>query len=250
MINEIQDPNQLTLGIENQVLTVDQIARVEAFKERLTKSNESLKASLLRKQALLLENGFIQGKDFSFSMEEVNEDADVNANGWNDNEVIVTVDVRRVNGKCVLLYDRYEATSDMIVQSIAGFSVELNKVECHTINGNGRWVTFRKLKENLAEKNSSAQWEMSSARNNKSVLSYTAEKYRKLAPGAEVTVSREGASSGRRYYSFDTVTVKFQNGNLLVVAPRRNNDEELVHRFIDVTTANKSAEELVQYLGK
>jgi hypothetical protein len=183
-------------------------------------------------------------------MEEVNEDADVNANGWNDNEVIVTVDVRRVNGKCVLLYDRYEATSDMIVQSIAGFSVELNKVECHTINGNGRWVTFRKLKENLAEKNSSAQWEMSSARNNKSVLSYTAEKYRKLAPGAEVTVSREGASSGRRYYSFDTVTVKFQNGNLLVVAPRRNNDEELVHRFIDVTTANKSAEELVKYLGK
>jgi hypothetical protein len=250
MINEIQDPNQLTLGIENQVLTVDQIARVEAFKERLTKSNENTKASLLRKQALLLENGFIEGKDFSFSMEEVNEDADVNANGWNDNEVIVTVDVRRVNGKCVLLYDRYEATSDMIVQSIAGFSVELNKVECHTINGNGRWVTFRKLKENLAEKNSSAQWEMSSARNNKSVLSYTAEKYRKLAPGAEVTVSREGASSGRRYYSFDTVTVKFQNGNLLVVAPRRNNDEELVHRFIDVTTANKSAEELVQYLGK
>jgi|688.fasta_scaffold39578_17 hypothetical protein len=250
MINEIQDPNQLTLGIENQVLTVEQIARVEAFKERLTKSNENTKASLLRKQALLLENGFIEGKDFSFSMEEVNEDADVNANGWNDNEVIVTVDVRRVNGKCVLLYDRYEATSDMIVQSIAGFSVELNKVECHTINGNGRWVTFRKLKENLAEKNSSAQWEMSSARNNKSVLSYTAEKYRKLAPGAEVTVSREGASSGRRYYSFDTVTVKFQNGNLLVVAPRRNNDEELVHRFIDVTTANKSAEELVQYLGK
>jgi hypothetical protein len=43
MINEIQDPNQLTLGIENQVLTVEQIARVEAFKERLTKSNESTK---------------------------------------------------------------------------------------------------------------------------------------------------------------------------------------------------------------
>ena len=250
MMNEIQDPNQLTLGIENQVLTVDQIARVEAFKERLTKSNESLKASLLRKQALLLENGFIEGKDFSFSMEEVNEDADVNANGWNDNEVIVTVDVRRVNGKCVLLYDRYEATSDTIVQSVAGFSIEQNKVECHTINGNGRWVTFRKLKENLAEKNSGAQWEMSSARNNKSVLSYTVEKYRKLAPGAEVTVGRDGTSSGRRYYSFDTVSVKFENGNLLVIRPGSNNDWESVHRFIDITTANKSAEELVKYLGQ
>ena len=54
MENEIQDPNQLTLGIENQVLTVDQIERVEAFKERLDKSNKSLKASLLRKHALLI----------------------------------------------------------------------------------------------------------------------------------------------------------------------------------------------------
>jgi hypothetical protein len=250
MENVNVEGTQLTLGIENQVLTVDQIARVEAFKERLTKSNESTKASLLRKQALLLENGFIEGKDFRFSMVEVNEDADVNANSWNDNEVIVTVDIRRVKGECVFLYDRYEATSDTIVQSTAGFEIEQNKVGCYPINGSARKITFRKLKEKLAEKNSNAQWEMSSTRNNKSVLSYTAEKYRKLAPKAEVTIGRDGASSGRRYYSFDTVTVKFQNGNLLVVAPRRNNDEELVHRFIDVTTANKSAEELVKYLGK
>ena len=250
MMNEIQDPNQLTLGIENQVLTVEQIARVEAFKERLTKSNESLKASLLRKQALLLENGFVEGKDFSFFMEEVNENADVNANGWNDNEVIVTVDVRRVDGKCVLLYDRYEATSDTIVQSVAGFSIELNKVECHTINGNGRKITFRTLKEKLVEKNSNAQWEMMAARNSKSVLSYTAEKYQRLAPKAEVTVGRDSNHSGRYYYSFDTVTVKFENGNLLVVRPGSKNDQEAVHRFIDVTTANKGAEELVQYLGQ
>jgi len=250
MINEIQDPNQLTLGIENQVLTVDQIARVEAFKERLTKSNESTKASLLRKQALLLENGFNEGKDFSFSMEEVSENADVNANGWNDNEVIVTVDVRRVNGKCVLLYDRYEATSDTIVQSIAGFSIEQNKVECYPINGNARKITFRKLKEKLAEKNSGAQWEMMAARNSKSVLSYTIEKYQKLAPKAEVKVGRDGNHSGRNYYSFDTVSVKFENGNLLVVRPGTKNDQESVHRFIDVTTANKGAEELVQYLGQ
>jgi len=250
MENVNVEGTQLTLGIENQVLTVDQIARVEAFKERLTKSNESTKASLLRKQALLLENGFIEGKDFSFSMEEVNEDADVNANGWNDNEVIVTVDVRRVKGECVLLYDRYETTSDTIVQSIAGFSIEQNKVECYPVNGNGRWITFRKLKEKLAEKNSGAQWEMSSTRNSKSVLIYTLEKYWKLAPKAEVTVTRDGTSRGRYYYSFDAVSVKFENGNLLVVVPGRNNDEESVHRFIDVTTANKGAEELVQYLGQ
>jgi hypothetical protein len=250
MMNEIQDPNQLTLGIENQVLTVEQIERVELFKERLTKHDESLKASLLRKRALLLENGFVEGKDFKFSMKELNENADVNANSWNDNEVIVTVDVRRVKGECVLLYDRYETTSDTIIQSTAGFEIEGNKVECYPINGNGRWVTFRKLKEKLADKNSAAEWEMLSTRNSKSVLSYTAEKYQRLAPKAEVTVGRDSNHSGRYYYSFDTVTVKFENGNLLVVKPGFKNDEESVHRFIDVTTANKGAEELVQYLGQ
>ena len=249
-MNEIQDPNQLTLGIENQVLTVEQIERVELFKERLTRSNESLKASLLRKQALLLENGFVEGKDFFFYMEEENENADVNANGWNNAELLVTVDVRRVKGKCVLLYDRYEVTSDTIVKANAGFEIESNKVECYPINGNGRWVTFRKLKEKLADKNSAAEWEMLSTRNSKSVLSYTIEKYQKLAPKAEVKVTRDGNHSGRNYYSFDTVSVKFENGNLLVVKPGFKNDEEAVHRFIDVTTANKGAEELVQYLGQ
>jgi hypothetical protein len=249
MINEIQDPNQLTLGIENQVLTVEQIARVEAFKERLTKSNESLKASLLRKHALLLENGFVEGKDFFFYMEEENENADVNANGWNDAELLVTVDVQRVKGKCVLLYDRYEVTSDTIVKANAGFEIESNKVECYPLMGNARKITFRKLKEKLADKNSGAQWEMSSTRNSKSVLSYTIEKYQKLAPNAEVTATREYKSYGRGY-SFDAVNVKFENGNLLIVQPGNKNDEESVHRFIDVTTTSKSAEELSQYLGK
>lgn len=248
-MNEIQDPNQLTLGIENQVLTVEQIARVEAFKERLTKSNESTKASLLRKHALLLENGFVEGKDFFFYMEEENENADVNANGWNDAELLVTVDVRRVKGKCVLLYDRYEATSDTTVKANAGFEIESNKVECYPLMGNARKITFRTLKEKLAEKNSNAQWEMSSTRNSKSVLSYTIEKYQKLAPNAEVTATREYKSYGRGY-SFDAVNVKFENGNLLVIQPGNKNDEESVHRFIDVTTTSKSAEELSQYLGK
>lgn len=249
MINEIQDPNQLTLGIENQVLTVDQIERVEAFKERLDKSNKSLKASLLRKQALLIENGFVEGKDFFFYMEEENENADVNANGWNDAELIVTVDVLRVKGKCVLLYDRYEVTSDTIVKANAGFEIEGNKVECYPLMGNARKITFRTLKEKLADKNSAAEWEMVSGRNRQSVLSYTVEKYKKLAPNAEVTVTREYKSYGRGY-PFDAVSVKFQNGNLLIVELGFKNDEESVHRFIDVTTTSKSAEELSQYLGQ
>ena len=249
MENEIQDPNQLTLGIENQVLTVDQIEQVESAKKRFISHSERLGASLIRKRALLLENGFVEGKDFNFFMEEVDSEFNVNVNNWRENELLVPLNLKGVEGECVLLYDRYEVTSDTIVQSTAGVSIEQNKVECYPINGNGRKITFRTLKEKLADKNSAAEWEMVSGRNRQSVLSYTVEKYKKLAPGAEVVVGREYQSYGRGY-SFDVVSVKFQNGNLLVVKPGFKNDEESVHRFIDVATTSKSAEELAQYLGK
>lgn len=248
MINEIQDPNQLTLGIESQVLTVDQIEQVESAKKRFISHSERLGASLIRKRALLLENGFVEGKDFNFFMEEVDSEFNVNVNSWRENELLVPLNLKGVEGKCVLLYDRYEATSDTIVKANAGFEIEGNKVECYPLMGNGRKITFRTLKEKLANKNSAAEWEMVSGRNRQSVLSYTVEKYKKLAPGAEVVVGREYNSYGRGY-SFDVVSVKFQNGNLLVVKPGFKNDEESVHRFIDVTTTGKSAEELAQYLG-
>ena len=249
MENEIQDPNQLTLGIENQVLTVDQIEQVESAKKRFISHSERLGASLIRKRALLLENGFVEGKDFNFFMEEVDSEFNVNVNNWRENELLVPLNLKGVEGECVLLYDRYEVTSDTIVKSKAGFEIEGNKVECYPLMGNGRKITFRTLKEKLVDKNSAAEWEMVSGRNRQSVLSYTVEKYKKLAPGAEVVVGREYNSYGRGY-SFDVVNVKFQNGNLLVVKPGFKNDEESVHRFIDVTTTSKSAEELSQYLGK
>ena len=249
MENEIKDPNQLTLGIENQVLTVDQIEQVESAKKRFISHSERLGASLIRKRALLLENGFVEGKDFNFFMEEVDSEFNVNVNNWRENELLVPLNLKGVEGECVLLYDRYEVTSDTIVKSNTNFEIEGNKVRCYSINNNGRWVTFRTLKEKLADKNSAAEWEMVSGRNRQSVLSYTVEKYKKLAPGAEVVVGREYNSYGRGY-SFDVVNVKFQNGNLLVVKPGFKNDEESVHRFIDVTTTGKSAEELAQYLGQ
>ena len=248
MENEIQDPNQLTLGIENQVLTVDQIEQVESAKKRFISHSERLGASLIRKRALLLENGFVEGKDFNFFMEEVDSEFNVNVNNWRENELLVPLNLKGVEGECVLLYDRYEVTSDTIVKSNTNFEIEGNKVRCYSINNNGRKITFRTLKEKLADKNSAAEWEMVSGRNRQSVLSYTVEKYKKLAPGAEVVVGREYQSYGRGY-SFDVVSVKFQNGNLLVVKPGFKNDEESVHRFIDVTTTGKSAEELAQYLG-
>jgi hypothetical protein len=246
----ITDPNQLTLGIESQVLTAVQQVRLEETKQKLIDGELRLRASLMRKRSLLLESDFVQDKDFVFSMEEVDTPVDVNVNHWSEERHIVTVNVKGVKGKCMLLFDRYDKNADLIVKREAGFDIENGKVECWGVTGSARKITFRKIKEKLAEKCSEAQWEMTTARNSRSVLAYTVEKYKKLAPTAEVTTSRDSTGHGNRWFTFDVIEVKFPNGNLLVVKPGVHQDQERVHKFVDVTTAGKSAEELAEYLGQ
>lgn len=249
-LTPITDPNQLTLGIESQVLTADQQERFEKVKQKLIDGELRLRASLTRKRNLLLDNDFIEGKDFSFLMEEVETPVDINVNRWSEECQTVTVNIKGVKGKCMLLFDYYDNNADQIVKREAGFDIENGKVECYGVNGSMRKITFRKMKEKLAEKCSEAQWEMTTARNQRSVLAYTVEKYAKLAPTAQVLTDRDCTGHGTRWFTFETVTVKFPNGNLLVVKPGVHPDQERVHKFIDVTTANKSAEELAQYLGQ
>lgn len=248
-LTPITDPNQLTLGIESQVLTTEQTQKLEGAKKRILDSDQRLRETLLRKRALLVNNGFEEGQDFKFSLEEVDREETVNLGSWSE-PVEVTFNIKRVKGECVLLVDHYEAVADVIVQNVAGFDIENGKVECYRVVGSGRKITFRTLKEKLAERNAEVQWAMMTARNRLSVTAYTVEKYKKLAPTAEVTSSRDSTGHGTRWFTFDVVEVKFPNGNLLVVKPGVHQDQERVHKFIDVTTANKSAEELAQYLGQ
>jgi hypothetical protein len=248
-LTPITDPNQLTLGIESQVLTTEQTQKLEGAKKRILDSDQRLRETLLRKRALLLQNDFEEGKDFKFSLEEVDREETVNLGSWSE-PVEVTFNIKRVKGECVLLVDHYEAVADVIVKNVAGFDIENGKVECYRVVGNGRKITFRTLKEKLAERNAEVQWQMMTARNHRSVLTYTVEKYKKLAPTAQVITDRDSTGHGNRWFTFDVVEVKFPNGNLLVVKPGVHQDQERVHKFIDVTTANKSAEELAQYLGQ
>jgi hypothetical protein len=249
-LTPITDPNQLTLGIESQVLTTEQTQKLEGAKKRILDSDQRLRETLLRKRAQLVNNGFEEGQDFKFSLEEVDREDTINLARWNEPAVEVTFNIKRVKGECVLLVDHYEAVADVIVKNVAGFDIINGKVECYRVNGNMRKVTFRTLKEKLAERNAEVQWQMMTTRNHRSVTAYTVEKYAKLAPTAQVLTSRDCTGHGARWFSFDVVEVKFPNGNLLVVKPGVHQDQERVHKFIDVTTANKSAEELAQYLGQ
>lgn len=250
MENVNVEGTQLTLGIENQVLTVDQTNRLNDRKESILKDNEKTKIRFMKTRSLLLENGFIEDVDFEYSLKEIEREENYDVTGWKEDDLYVTFTTKRIQGDCMLIYFRYDKTSDTILKSRASFSLYEGKVQSYTINGSARRVTFKTLKEKIANLNAEAQWELDSTRAMKSVVEYTVKKYQGLAPKAEVVVIRESRSNYSRTTYFDAVSVKFENGNLLLIQPGRKNDEESVWRFIDRTTANKSAEELARYLRK
>lgn len=245
-----QDPNQLTFGIEAEVLTADEMARLEDFKAANARSNERLRFSLLRKREFLIDNGFQEGSDFSFSLTEKEADFKVNVARWSDERKEVVYTATSVQGGCTLLYKHFDKFKGEVVTRTAGFDIEQGKVECYGIVGTSRKVTPKTLKEKLVDLNWKATNEEVSARNQKDVLTYTVEKYQALAPEAEVTTDRDYISRGNRYHEFDVVKVSYSNGSLLIVKPGVLQDQERVHKFVDAATKDLTAVELAQYLNR
>ena len=245
----IQDPNQLTLGIEAQVLTAVEEARLAEFKASNVRSNERLLSTLLAKRAFLLENGFEEGKDFTFSLTEKEVDYTVNVGYWNEERKEVVHTATSVQGGCTLTYSSYNKFKDEVETRAAGFDIEKGKIECYSIVGSSRKVTPKTLKTKMEDLNIQAKNDDTYFNNAKSVIEYTIEKYRNLIPDAQVTEGRDHVKYGNRYHEFTTVRVNYSNGSVLVLKPGVHNDQETIHKFVDATTKNLTAVELAQYLN-
>lgn len=245
-----QDPNQLTFGIEAQVLTAVEEARLADFKASNARSNERLRFSLLRKREFLIDNGFQEGSDFSFSLTEKETDFKVNVAYWSEDRKEVVYTATSVQGGCTLLYKHFDKFKGEVVTRTAGFDIEQGKVECYNIVGTSRKVTPKTLKEKLVDLNFRATNEELSARNQQDVLTYTVEKYQALAPEAKVTTGRDYTKFGNGYHEFDVVKVSYSNGSLLIVKPGVLQDQERVHKFVDAATKDLTAVELAQYLSR
>ena len=245
----IQDPNQLTLGIEAQVLTAVEEARLAEFKASNIRSNERLLSTLLAKRAFLLENGFEEGKDFTFSLTEKEVDYTVNVGYWNEERKEVVYTATSVQGGCTLTYSRYNKFKDEVETRAAGFDIEQGKIECYSIVGSARKVTPKTLKTKMEDLNIQAKNDDTYFNNAKSVIEYTIEKYRNLIPDAQVTEGRDHVKYGNRYHELTTVRVNYSNGSVLVLKPGVFKDQESVHKFVDAATRNLAAVELAEYLN-
>jgi hypothetical protein len=236
----ITDPNQLTLGIESQVLTTEQQERLQRYVDSTNRMAEKQAATLRNQRALLLGASFTED-EFEFKLEESTIMRTFDLSGWREPEVKAEVEVKDTTGHCHIKYDHYNATTGEMESRNANFSLEGgHKVTCLTLVGSFRAVKIETLKKKVQEKAQEANYNQMADQRSKDMASQVIEKYSSLFPTAKVE-----ASTYYDRYSRKAVKVTFENGSWMELAV---SSEEIL-KFQNVKTTGKGAEELGVYLN-
>ena len=245
MENMVQDPNQLTLGIENEVLTVEQQQSLQRMIHWDNKSAQDTYNALLNQRALLLGAGFTED-EFIFELEQGVESRTFNLAGWRDPELLVEADINFTRGRCVIKYNQFRGNTRKIEETVAHFNVERgHKVTCSTLVGSYRAVKVETLKRKVAEKNEQAIYDKAYYEREHSVTDKTVEKYAKLCPTATVTSTSTWYMNRTR----KIIRVEFPNSSVMEIETGWEFGRERILRFMDAKTSNLDPEQLAAYFN-
>jgi len=96
-LTPITDPNQLTLGIESQVLTANQQLELQRCIKYANDQAERLANDLRNKRVMLLGAGFTED-EFVFKLEETTEMHTFNLASWREPELLVEAEIKGYQG--------------------------------------------------------------------------------------------------------------------------------------------------------
>ena len=244
-LTPITDPNQLTLGIESQVLTANQQLELQRCVKYANDHAEKLAAELRNKRALLLGAGFTED-EFVFKLEETTEMRTFNLASWRDPEVLAEAEVKVTNGDCAIKYNRFNGRTGQIEEQLTHFSLENGrKVSCSTLVNSYRAVKAETLKRKVVEKNQDAIMDKHGFESRNNTTAQTIEKYSKLCPTAIITTAEVWMNNRTR----EIIKVTFPNGSFIDLEMGYEFGRERILRFVDVKTSNLDPEQLAAYFN-
>jgi len=244
-LTPITDPNQLTLGIESQVLTTEQQERLQLNVATVNSQAERLANDLRSKRALLLDGGFTED-EFVFELKEDTEMRTFNLASWREPEVLVEAEVKYVSGGCAIKYNRFNERTGQIEEQLAHFSNEGGgKFSCSTLVNSYRAVKAETLKRKVVEKNQDAVMDKHAFESRNSTTTQTIEKYSKLCPTATVTTDEVWMHNRTR----KVIKVTFPNGSFIDLETGWEFGRERILRFVDVKTSTLDPEQLAAYFN-
>ncbi len=244
-LTPITDPNQLTLGIESQVLTANQQLELQRCIKYANDHAEKLAAELRNQRALLLGAGFTED-EFIFELEQGVESKTFNLNGWRDPELLVEADVNFTRGRCLIKFNQFNGRNGQIEEQLTHFYIERgHKVTCSTLMNSYRAVKAETLKRKVVEKNQDAIMDKHAFESRNSITTQTIEKYSKLCPTATVTTDEVWMNNRTR----KVIKVTFPNGSFIDLEMGWEFGRERILRFVDAKTSTLDPEQLAAYFN-
>ena len=249
MENLVQDPNQLTLGLEKGVPTKEIQDRIDRFFNEQVQRLHNSELQNRREVRVLTEAGFVEGRDFdnTFEVEDVVEERDFSKRWYSDDNepCMVQVAYKAPKGGVNLKTSKYEVVDGKIEISeryIWFHMTSENKIECSTLVGSYRAVKpetlLRKLGEFAEGELYRAQRKAEAFNQNQDLIAKLTKEYPQAVSVGREKISRDTS----RYELVDRVVVRFEDGSYLAYAINFKG-EGVLDRVFDSVEAQKTLEE-------
>lgn len=237
---EVKNPNQLDLfaGI---LLTQEQQEMINDYVDRCNKNAEYYKQNNQRLEQMLLDAGFIKGKDFVNDFETKVTTREVTLGyTWRNNTFETEVTYTETKGS-VRLKGVYFNSKELLERE---FNVDFDKdkVQCTAVQDQYRYIKPTTLLEKLHNYNAKEEYTYNEYVKKNALTNSIIKKYTELYPNATIEVKNEWSKySG----SFQILEVKFQSGSYVQFTIDAYNKAERLYKKYDVQFEQMSVEEVL-----
>ena len=209
--------NQLDL-FEGVILTQEQEQMIKKFIANKEKDAQEAFDYNRRLQSVLVEAGFIQGKDFKNTFETVVVNADeITIGSYFRGNQFEAKDVTYVNtkGGITLLSKRFDKeTNEVVDRGISYLTLERDdKIECYNLTGSYRKIKATTLLEKLREQRMGAETTKTHFNRENQAFANAIDDLREKFPMAEVRSFDDYDRYGRNYRTVKRIKATFENGS-------------------------------------
>ena len=203
---------------EGVILTQEQEQMIKEFIANKEKDAQEAFDYNRRLQSVLVEAGFVQGKDFKNTFETVEVTADeVTIGSYFRGNQFEARDVTYVNtkGGITLLSKRYDKESDKVVdRGISYLTLERDgKIECYNLTGSYRKIKATTLLTKLREQRMGAETEKTHFNRENRAFANAMEDLREKFSMAKVRSFDDYDNYGRNYHTVKRIKAEFENGS-------------------------------------
>jgi len=242
MNEQMKNPNQLDL-FEGIVLTPEQEKLKKEGIDRINNNVTYLKKANERHEMLLIEAGFIEGKDYinDFKVTEVTNEMNFGYR-WMENKFTAVATYLVHTGGISLKGVKMNSETLEIEECLYNVWYEDGKFQCSTIQDQFRYIKastlLNKLKDHIEILKDRSKYQVK----RKQIQEYTINKYQTKYPNAKVTMETEWKRySGEIKY----LKVEFPSGSYVNFQLSNEIDKEAVIEIHDEVTRKLSTEEIL-----